>query len=442
MEIEEKSRLRVFLEWVGIAVVFIVILGIIGGSIYIIARPSIQRLLGARVAVQNRLVYVGVDGNIYTIRPDGQQRVAITRDAEAGKRFYDFPAWSPDGKHLAFVGAERLDENGVLATLYSAPAVGGRPTRVFTSTESGPFYLYWAPDGQQLAFLTAEAEEHGLALRWASADGKAPSRILAKGSPLYWSWSPDSREILLHIGGSRQANPEAKLSLLRVEQGAEPQEIGEAPAHFQAPNWSPRGDRILIAAQGSDDGYALLLRGVRDSVLRRTLVPLDKAGAIAFAVSPKGDQVAYITAEPADGTFYGPLSVASLDGGGPRRLVDETVLAFFWSPNGERIAYFTVADVSGSGADAQIELGLSVVNVADGKATTLGTYLPTPDFINIIPYFDQYAQSVTPWAPDSRYFVINQVDRDASQNVVIIDMVGDQEPRFIAEGTLAWWSWK
>lgn len=443
MESEERGWLRAILEWTGIIIVFAIILGVIGGSLYILGRPYIQRWLGTRAVVSNRIVYVGTDGNIYTIRPDGQQRTAITRDAEPGKRLYDFPTWAPDGRRLAFVAGERAGEDEVMFTIYSVPAVGGRPTRLYASAERSPFYLYWAPDGQQLGFLAAEPQDDGLSLRWVAADGKTPSRTLARGGSLFWSWAPDSRHILLHAGGSRRENPEAKLTLLSVVEGEEPRDLAEAPAAFQAPAWAPRGDLLLVAAQGGDGRPGLLARGLRDDAPQRRLVSLAENGAIAFAVSPKGDQVAYITAEPPDGTVYGPLRVVSLEGGEPRRLVDETVLGFFWSPNGERIAYFTLARVEdASEEESQVELVLSVVNVADGQKRALGTYLPTPDFVNIMPYFDQYAQSVTPWAPDSRYFVISQVDRDATQNIVVVDMLGEKEPRFIAEGTLAWWSWK
>jgi TolB protein len=441
-EYEERGWLRSILEWLGIIVVFAIILGIIGGSIYVLGRPYIQRWLGARVVVGNRIVYVGTDGNIYTVRPDGQQRTAITKDAEPGKRLYDFPTWAPDGRHLAFVGGERLGEDEVSFTLYVVPAVGGRRVRLYSSAESSPFYLYWAPDGQRLGFLTAGSQGEGLALRWAAADGKGPSRILARGGPLFWSWSPDGRRILLHAGGSRRENPEAKLTLLAVAEGEASRDLAEAPADFQAPAWASLGDRLLIAAWGAEGQGGLLARGVEDGSPLRRLAPLAENGAIAFVVSPKGDQVAYITAEPADGTVYGPLQVVSLDGGEPRRLVDDTVLGFFWSPNGERIAYFTLARVGQSEEESQVELVLSVVSVADGQTKALGTYLPTPDFINIMPYFDQYAQSATPWAPDSRHFVISQVDRDATQNIVVVDTLGEKEPRFIAEGTLAWWSWK
>ncbi len=63
------------------------------------------------------------------------------------------PAWSPDGRSLAFVSArhERRDRD-VLTNVWTLPAEGGDPLRL-TSTDGICSAPAWSPDGSTLAFL-------------------------------------------------------------------------------------------------------------------------------------------------------------------------------------------------------------------------------------------------------------------------------------------------
>jgi hypothetical protein len=67
---------------------------------------------------------------------------------------------------------------------------------------------------------------------------------------------------------------------------------------------------------------------------------------------------------------------------------------------------------------------------------------PTNQFLQTVPYFDQYYLSLTFWSPDSRYLIVTKRDDEAGNGSIwVVDTTGEEEHRKIGEGTLAVWSW-
>jgi len=125
----------------------------------------------------------------------------------------------------------------------------------------------------------------------------------------------------------------------------------------------------------------------------------------------------------------------------------ENVIAFFWSPDGKKIAYFVpfVNTPEGSSADqsnGQLFLQLSMLDVETGESKELFTYRPTQQFSSILPYFDQYHQSNTIWSPDNNNLVLSFLDTEGNPGIAVVAASGQLEPRLLAEGYLAFWSWK
>jgi len=64
------------------------------------------------------------------------------------------------------------------------------------------------------------------------------------------------------------------------------------------------------------------------------------------------------------------------------------------------------------------------------------------DFLNIMPFFDQYQRSATIWSPDNNNLVISALDQDGEQGIYAIEIAENSEARLLASGSLAFWSWK
>jgi TolB protein len=410
-------------------------------------------LLAALERKSGLIAYVGVDGNIYTINQGGGNETAITSDADLpdpedaakNSRIYLFPTWSHDGRRLAFAGISGTTEAILQASIHTAAADGKDLAELFSSDFAQPIYLYWSPDSEHLTFLTS-TEAGGLLLQMVSAQG-GQAQILDEGQPFYWSWAPDGRRMLIHSGGN---GANARLSFLFPQDEVIEELLDVRPALFQAPAWQPHGDSLLLSAEGNDGKNELMLLGAQGEV-EASLAELG-SGSAAFAWSPDGRKVAYLSSEIAQSLgALGPLKVVDLDK--PEAMVtsdDEQVFAFFWSPNSERIAYFVPRQVpvssDGGGEEGSentvIVLGLYMLDVASGANERITVFQPTPQFLNVMPYFDQYHRSATIWSPDSKNVVISGYDGAGAPGILVIHASGDLEPRRIGDGTLAFWSWE
>ena len=399
------------------------------------------------------IAYMGVDGNIYVSDQGGGNLAQLTKDAAIPEnqgepiRYYQYPTWSRDGDHIAFIG---LNVNGEQAesNVYVADVNDNSVAKVYTSESEHPGYLNWSPDNQNVTFISTDVSGQNTILQSVPAQG-GERRILDVGSPYYWSWAPDGKVMIVHAGGAAASVP-AHLSFLDLN-AADVTELGmdETPGAFQAPAWSPDGSRIALAQISGEKNQIV----VTDAAGGNPKTVGTFTQKTAFAWSSDSTRLAYIDGEQAlSAGTVGSLHV--VDMGTSEEITEEgNVVAFFWSPSGQELAYFILLQTqaegsssgdSGSGTQAtpQFALGLHVLNVTSGESRELFTYRPTQQFLSILPYFDQYHQSATIWSPDNNNLVLSFVNSQGSPGIAIVAASGKLEPRFLAQGFLAFWSWK
>jgi len=102
------------------------------------------------------------------------------------------PAWSPDGKTLAF--ASRWESgNGI----FTVPADGGKPVKVYD--KQGACEPHWSPDGTRLVY---ETETHICSI---NPDG-TKNRVITYfgGVQRYARYSPDGKSLVFCQGASEQ----------------------------------------------------------------------------------------------------------------------------------------------------------------------------------------------------------------------------------------------
>jgi TolB protein len=401
---------------------------------------------GTPLPEPGRIAFITENGQVMTMAPDGGDGRLLT----AARFRHQFPAWSPDGKRLAVIGRD--------AIYLLQDAADSAPRELYASSRENPFYLYWAPDGRSLSFLANDALD-GIALRLLDAEDPANERRLASGTPLYWHWSTDSRQMLVHTG---ESGAEASLALLSASGEGEGQEIA-MPGSFQAPAISADGLYWAYADSTGDGDSRLIISEVADGVAAgRELLRERHAGMVALSWSPTAPQLAFTTGlEARSRSFWGPLRLFDAETGEERLLSRSLVLAFFWSPDGRHLAVIhsgrSVPDGGVNALRPESENGrrpvlgkmaqppdahrfyLSVINVATGASDELLAFTPSTMFIaQFLPFFDQYARSHRLWSPDSQFVVLPV--REGDENHVKVIPIDGRAPLDLGVGDMPFWS--
>ena len=274
--------------------------------------------------------------DIYAQRVGGRNATPIVNDPQRDEKG---AAFSPDGSQIAFHIADAT------GGIFIAGATGESVRRV---TETG-FDPAWSPDGKQIAYGTEEVNDPSSRLGESrlyvvGVSGGAP-RKLVDGDGVQPSWSPSGARIVYwsNIGGQRDIYTIAST-------GGTPVPVTNDPAIDWSPVWSPDGRFIYFS---SDRGTAMNLWRIaidesNGKVLGvpETVTAGVQASAALPSFSKNGSRLAFRSRIGSINPVAIPFDPASLRAGVPSLLDTRNNIRVpsSVSPDGKQIAFFSIGE--------------------------------------------------------------------------------------------------
>ena len=255
------------------------------------------------------------------------------------------PAWSPDGRFIAFLREVSTGKTAIMLT----PQRGGSE-RILAEIDGavrrlayGPF-LSWTPDSKWLVAPMPTTGQRGWALRLFSTETgeqhpltTPPSEELGDTAPAV---SPDGR-ILVFSRVSDLYN--VTLWLLRLGEGYKPRDREEKVQTGHMTNtsaaWLPDGREFVFSfGQGTDIGLSRIAAS-KGALPRR--ISLGASGALEPAISRVGNRLAFSSVKFDLNIWRIDLRGPGQKPGPPFRLISSTQVDLYpaSSPDGRRIAF-------------------------------------------------------------------------------------------------------
>jgi dipeptidyl aminopeptidase/acylaminoacyl peptidase len=345
---------------------------------------KLQRISGATISPDSRAIAYAIStpdlglnrgvSNIWTISTTGGE---LTQATQGGRD--NAPAWSPDGKTLAFLSAR----DGT-SQVYLLSMEGGEAKKL-TKLSTGADLFHWSPDGKNIAFtsfvypdckddacntqrdeekekskLRARLYDHLLYRHWdhwsegkrshlfvIPADGTALARDLTPGADYDvppeqrggsgdFNFSPDGREICFTAVTDKMEAISTNADLFLVPlAGGEPKRITTQPGFDGNPVYSPDGRYIAYRAQlvsgYESDRWRVMLYD-RKTGNRENLSESFDRSANELAWSPDSRTI-YFLAE--NETLQPLYALQPHSGAAPEKLLDGFNAEFAFSADGK-----------------------------------------------------------------------------------------------------------
>jgi TolB protein len=221
------------------------------------------------------------------------------------------PDWSPDGTTIAY---EIETEDDETFDVYSVPARGGETTQL-TGSESGRFHPHYSPDGSLIA-LEGNTDDYSKRALVMAPDGSNEVELLPDHVSYSPTWSPNS-ELIAFAGaaGDGQRYDTPTDIFVGTRDASDTTRITDLGGFADYPDWSADGRRIVFnhRDKGTHDLYAVDPDG---SHLKR--LTNDKALEYYPSWSPDGTQIVFSRQH---GGNY-DLWIMDADGSNEHRITD------------------------------------------------------------------------------------------------------------------------
>ena len=249
---------------------------------------------------------------ILTVGPDGSAGGTVLL-SDPNVVHYEHLTWSPDGRHLAFVG-KLADAPSGQSEIFVIDADGSNLVQL-THNEVDDDSPTWSPDSTRIAFRQGEPDSSVVVVR---ADGSGVTVLGPGANPV---WSPDGLQLAMTVSDG---------ALTRVwvmaTDGVDRRQVSDTLVAAAPPAWSPDGRTLVV----SSSGLALI------DVATGSITPLNAEPGSVPTWSMDGMLAFSTTGSAAPGVM-----VIDSDGSNVRRVLAD--LAFVsvlqWSPDGRRLLF-------------------------------------------------------------------------------------------------------
>ena len=277
-------------------------------------------------------------GGIFLVPPIGGSERKLAESPHFGVGRSSGLSWSPDGKFLAV--SDRTSPEEPFALFLVSVESGEKERLTSPPAQSlGDYKPAFSPDGRTLAFVRQSAVVIG-EIYLVQVAGGEPRRLTFNDQAIRGlAWTPDGREIVFSTrGGSTN-------SLFRISSfGGMPELLSGTGGGAISPAISRQGSRLIYSRSTRDVNiWRLELSGLTTARDRPTRLIASTRTDFFPQISPDGDRIAFESHRSGSAEVW----ICDRDGRGPVRLtsfVDVNAGSPCWSPDGRWIAFDAYPD--------------------------------------------------------------------------------------------------
>jgi Tol biopolymer transport system component/tRNA A-37 threonylcarbamoyl transferase component Bud32 len=320
-----------------------------GGGVYLIPALGGEERLLSRGGPWVRPRF-SPDGQWVTVASGGSAETPLllipaaggaTRRVAETFHFANFPVWSPDGKSILFVGAEKPGDE---LDWWVVPAAGGAPVKTraaallpkLATGVGGELPLPLPADWPDTYVLYSARTLWRLPLAPGSYQAGNPEPLTAGAGGEFGPRAVRGSKgwrIVFASGESSSGLWSLSVELNHAKVIGQPHKLFRDALRRSTPSLSADGSRLTYVFRGLD-GFGLRMRDMKTGS-ETTL--LRSPSALRARISPDGSTVAYNLSATDEKERVIHLIAAT--GGEPRQFCDTCGLLYDWTPDGKKILY-------------------------------------------------------------------------------------------------------